>query len=51
MSYGAKLSSGYYETFCDFSASNPIFGDRASYQMNQRNHCEAISYKIKIADR
>jgi len=42
MSYAVKYASGYFGPFRDAADSTPVFGDRASYQMDPANRREAI---------
>ena len=46
MSYSTKFASGYYGPFRDVAESVPLFGDRASYQMDPANRREAIAESI-----
>ncbi|HXV19295.1 MAG TPA: porphobilinogen synthase, partial [Candidatus Omnitrophota bacterium] len=42
LSYAVKYASSFYAPFRDAAESAPVFGDRASYQMNGANSKEAI---------
>ncbi|MGD8377303.1 MAG: porphobilinogen synthase [Acidobacteriota bacterium] len=42
LSYAAKYASAFYGPFREAAESAPKFGDRRSYQMDPRNHDEAL---------
>jgi len=42
LSYAAKYASAFYGPFREAAESAPKFGDRRSYQMDPRNHEEAL---------
>ncbi|MBC8329732.1 MAG: porphobilinogen synthase [Planctomycetes bacterium] len=42
LAYSAKYASAFYGPFRDAAGSAPGFGDRKSYQMDPRNHREAL---------
>jgi len=42
MSYAVKYASGYFGPFRDAADSSPVFGDRATYQMDPANAREAL---------
>jgi len=42
MSYSAKFASGFYGPFRDAAESEPLFGDRCTYQMDPPNGEEAV---------
>ena len=50
MSYSTKFASNFYGPFRNAADSAPQFGDRKAYQLDVRNHSDAVACSVRCAE-